>query len=141
MGVAWRSNMGGEGRSEWSHEWFRSCNHLTSISYSWEHPQDGPQDGLLVVGSAGADDSLMAIWSDSWHQQPIPMSLSGSHGAGATVELEGDYGGGWGWRIVIDASDPENLRMRMDNVVPPDQASGDVPAGPYPVMVMNIRRT
>lgn len=68
------------------------------------------------------------------------MLLSGSHRAGAVVELEGDYGG-WGWRIVIDAGDPGNLRMLMDNVVQRDQATAELPAGPYPAMVMNIRRT
>ena len=26
--------------------------HLTSVAYSWEHPDDGAQDGLLLIGSA-----------------------------------------------------------------------------------------
>jgi Protein of unknown function (DUF1579) len=114
--------------------------HLTSVVYSWEHPDDGPQDGLLVIGSAGEDRSLMAMWADSWHQKPVPMSLSGGPAAGATFELNGDYGGGWGWRIVFDAADAENLRMRMDNVIPADQATAEIPAGPYPAMVMDVRR-
>ena len=39
--------------------------YLTSVAYSWEHPDDGPQDGLVVVGSAGEDGSLVAMWGDS----------------------------------------------------------------------------
>jgi hypothetical protein len=115
--------------------------HLTLVAYRWEHPDDGPQDGLLVIGSAGEDSSLVAMWGDSWHQKPAPRSLSGRHGGGATIELDCEYGGGWGWRIVFDAGNAERLRMQMDNVVPADQARADVPAGPYPAMVMDVRRT
>jgi len=114
--------------------------YLTSVAYGWEHPEDGPQDGLLVVGSAGDDGSLVAIWGDSWHQKPAPMSLSGRQVPGATVELEGDYGGGWGWRVLFDVTDAENLRLRMDNVIPVDQATAEISAGPYPAMVMDVRR-
>ncbi|MFF3866215.1 hypothetical protein [Micromonospora sp. NPDC001898] len=114
--------------------------HLTSVTYSWEHPDDGPQDGLLVIGPAGEDGSLVAVWGDSWHQKPAPMSLSGGPGAGGTFAIKGDYGGGWGWGIVFDATDTEALRMRMDNLIPADQATAEMPAGPYPVMVMDVRR-
>src|SRR5215218_372925 len=79
--------------------------HLISVVYSWEHPDDGAQDGLLVIGSADEDGSLGAMWGDSWHQKPAPMMLSGSRGTDATLELEGEYGGGWRWRVMLDASD------------------------------------
>lgn len=114
--------------------------HLTTVAYSWEHPGDGPQDGLLVVGPAVEDGSLVALWGDSWHQQPAPMSLSGKLRAASALELEGDYGGGWLWRIAFDAPDADELRMRMDNVVPADQARDGMPAGPYPAMLMAVRR-
>jgi hypothetical protein len=80
------------------------------------------------------------MWGDSWHQKPAPMSLSGRHRTGTTVEIEGDYGGGWGWRVVFDTTNAENLRMRMDNVIPVDQATAEMPAGPYSAMVMDVRR-
>jgi Protein of unknown function (DUF1579) len=115
--------------------------HLTSVAYSWEHPDDGPQDGLIVIGSADETGWLVGMWGDSWHQKPAPMSLSGGHGAGATIELSGDYGGGWSWRIVFDTANADTLRMRMDNVVPTDQATAEISAGPYPVMVMDVHRT
>ncbi|MEU5527458.1 hypothetical protein ABZ744_11015 [Micromonospora chersina] len=114
--------------------------HLTSVAYSWAHPDDGPQDGLLVVGAGAQEGSLVAVWGDSWHQQPTPMSLTGGPGADGTFELRGEYGGGWAWRIVFDTADAERLRMRMDNVIPADQATAEMPAGPYPVMVAEVTR-
>jgi hypothetical protein len=114
--------------------------YLTSVAYSWEHPDDGAQEGLLVIGSADDDGPLVAMWGDSWHQKPAPMMLSGSRGTDATLELEGEYGGGWRWRVTVDASDAESLRMQMDNVIPAEQATADIPDGPYPVMVMHTRR-
>ena len=94
--------------------------HLTAVAYTWRHPDDGPQDGLIVAGVG------TALWADSWHQQPEPMTLPGADGG-----YQGEYGDGFGWRICFDTSDAEVLRMRMDNV----------PAsGPYPVMVMDLHR-
>lgn len=113
---------------------------LTSVAYRWQHPDDGSQDGLIVVWAAGENGSLAAVWGDSWHQQPAPMSLSGGPAAAGTVELAASYGDGWGWRIGFDTTDPDHLRIRMDNVVPVDQATAEFPAGPYPAMVMRLRR-
>jgi hypothetical protein len=114
--------------------------YLGSVAYSWEHPDDGLQDGLIVIGSAGVEGSLVALWGDSWHQKPAPMSLSGGYRTGSTIELDGDYGGGWLWRIAFDTANPDRLRMRMENIVPADQATTEIPAGPYPAMVMDLHR-
>ncbi len=116
-------------------------DHLTVVGYTWEHPDDGPQDGLFVISTAGEDGSLKAVWADSWHQKPEPMSLPGRATPDTTFEFEADYGGGWRWRIKFDAGDPENLRMGMDNVIPADLATADKSAGPYPVMVTDLRRS
>jgi len=114
--------------------------HLISLAYTWEHPDDGPQDGLLVVGSGREDPAVVALWGDSWHQQPAPMSMTGTV-EGGSIELEGEYGGGWRWRIMVEAARPDALRMQMDNVVPADDASAELRSGPYPAMVMNLHRT
>ncbi|MEU1842161.1 hypothetical protein [Micromonospora sediminicola] len=114
--------------------------HLTTVSYSWAHPTDGPQDGLLVIAAGEEPGSLAAWWGDSWHQQPTAMTLAGTTGSVPEVELSAEYGGGWGWRITLDAADPTTVRLRMENVVPADQADPDTPAGPYPVMVADLRR-
>jgi hypothetical protein len=115
--------------------------HLVSVSYSWEHPDDGPQDGLVVIGTAADEASLVAMWGDSWHQKPAPMMLSGSRGTDVTLELEGDYGGGWRWRVSFDGTGPDDFRMQMDNVIPAEHATTEIAAGPYPVMIMQTERT
>ena len=114
--------------------------HLVTVAYWWEHPDDGEQDGLLVLGTADEAGSLVAMWGDSWHQKPAPMMLSGSHGTGATLELEGDYGGGWRWRVRLDGTDTDSFRLQMDNVIPTELATAEISAGPYPVMVMQTQR-
>jgi hypothetical protein len=114
--------------------------HLVSIAYWWEHPDDGPQDGFMVIGLADEGGSLVAMWGDSWHQKPTPMMFSGSRGTGGALELEGDYGGGWRWRVTFDATDTDNFRMQMDNVIPAEYATAEKSAGPYPVMIMQTRR-
>lgn len=105
--------------------------HLTTVSYTWRHPVDGPQEGMIVIGG---DDSLTALLADSWHQKPEPMTLTGR---AAPVTLEASYGGGWGWRIVLEGDAGQALRMRMENVLPPERATPDMSA--YPAMVMELR--
>ena len=58
---------------------------------------------------------------------------------GAMLELEGDYGGGWRWRVTVDPTDAD-LRMQMDNVIPAEHATAEISAGPYPVMIMQTQR-
>ena len=111
--------------------------HLVSLAYRWEHPQDGPQDGLVLVGAGEGDDGFVGLWGDSWHQQPQPRPMSGPVVGGA-IRLEAEYGGGWRWHLLLGAegADGTALRMRMENVVPADHDG----AGPYEVMVMDLHR-
>lgn len=115
--------------------------HLITVAYTWEHPADGHQEGLLALGSGEGPGSLVALWSDSWHQQPAARSLAGRLNSPAVAELEAEYGGGWRWRISLDATNPAHLRLRMDNVIPADQATGEIAAGPYAAMLMTLRRS
>ena len=110
-----------------------AAGHLTAFAYTWVHPTDGPQDGLLVYG-----DGVTALWGDSWHQQPEPRVLAGSQAEDGSVELACEYGGGWGWELALRASD-EAVLMEMRNVIPAEHATAEVAAGPYPVMVMELR--
>jgi hypothetical protein len=106
---------------------------LTSLAYTWVHPADGPQDGLLVYGPGVA-----ALWGDSWHQQPEPRSLSGRATDDGAVELECEYGGGWRWQIAVRV-EADAVRMAMRNVIPADQVDAGESAGPYVVMQMELR--
>ncbi|PRX99942.1 hypothetical protein [Allonocardiopsis opalescens] len=116
-----------------------AAGHLAAVAYSWTHPDDGPQEGLLVIGAGEGEGALVAMWGDSWHQRPSPMTLSGSRQDPGAVVLEGDYGGGWLWRISV-AAGADGLRLRMDNVIPADQATDEVSAGPYAAMLMTAHR-
>ena len=79
---------------------------------------------------------------DSWHQHPAILTLAGTLDGGR-LELAADYGGGWRWTIMVEgggAAPTDPLRMTMHNVVPEEYATAEGPAGPYPVMVAELRR-
>jgi len=113
--------------------------HLVVVAYTWRHPDDGPQDGLFLVGRGGDGGAVTATWADSWHQKPEPMSLTGR--AAQALDLEGVYGGDWRWRIRVEQEEGGQLLVTMDNVVPVGEATQDVPPGPYPVMVLRAVRS
>ena len=112
---------------------------LTTIAYTWSHPDVGAQDGLLVIGPNGEPPGAIAFWGDSWHQQPEPTVLLGGVEDGLLI-VSYAYGGEWRWQITVDATDPAMLALRMDNVVPQSAATEAVDAGPYPAMVTELRR-
>jgi hypothetical protein len=111
---------------------------VATIGYTWQHPEDGEQDGILLLGPDDDAEGVVALWGDSWHQSPAPKLLTGTTD-GRRVQLDYRYGGDWRWQISIDATDPEALSVQMDNVVPPS-AAGDGASGPYPAMVARFRR-
>jgi hypothetical protein len=111
---------------------------LTTIAYTWTHPDDAEQDGLLVLGPDDDPDSVIALWGDSWHQSPAAKVLVGAID-GRQVRLDYQYADDWRWLITVDATDPEVLYLRMDNVVP-ESAAPDGGAGPYPAMVARLLR-
>lgn len=89
--------------------------HLTTVTYTWTHPADGPQDGLLVLG-ADEGGTAAAFWGDSWHQHPGPRTLSGPV-TGGVWSVGYDYvPDEWRWQVVVDTSRVDVLRFRMDNV-------------------------
>ena len=89
---------------------------MTTVAYTWEHPDDGPQAGLLALGPACAvPGTVVALWGDSWHQAPEARVLSGHVQDGVAV-LAYDYAPGeWRWEVALVA-DSEALALRMDNV-------------------------
>lgn len=104
------------------------------LRYTWTHPQDGVQSGVLLVGSADDDGVVSAGWLDSWHRKPRLREVVGRVVDGA-LTLEMDYDG-WGWVIGL-RSDADGLAMTMHNVVP--EGFGDF-AGAYLVMDAAWRR-
>jgi hypothetical protein len=112
--------------------------HLLTLGYTWRHPDDGEQQGLLVLGhgdDATGPAHATALWADSWHQQAA-RAVDG-RADGETVGFEYDYGDGWRWRVTVTTTG-ETLALRMLNVVPESAAPS---VGAYEAMVMDLRRT
>ena len=105
------------------------CGH--SLEYSWMHPTDGPQRGVLLFGRPADDGVVTACLLDSWHQRSGPVTLRGVERHGR-VEVGYEYGGGWGWLIDVGPTS-QGWSMTMSNVIPPD-ADG-LAEGAYEVMV------
>src|SRR5262245_14062423 len=114
--------------------------HDLLLTYTWAHPDDGSQDGVLLVGSPEDDGQVVtAAWGDSWHQKPSMLTLTGSM-TERRLEVTADYGGGWQWAISLDGARDDLLALKMHNIIPADHATEEVSAGPYPVMVAELRR-
>ena len=114
--------------------------HDLVLTYAWTHPEDGPQDGVLVAGSP--DDQgqdFTAAWGDSWHQKPNLLVFTGTLTEGR-LEVSADYGGGWRWVISLGGDRGDGLALTMYNVIPAEHATDEVPAGPYRVMVAELQR-
>lgn len=116
-----------------------AANLMTVIAYTWVHHEDGPQDGLLVLGPGSEANGVTAFWGDSWHQSPHPVTLTGTS-TNERVTVGYDYGGGWRWQIRVDTADPAALTLSMDNVVPASAATDTLPEGPYRAMTATVQR-
>lgn len=107
--------------------------HVTQVAYSWTHPEDGEQEGLLVLGRGDGPTSVTAFWADSWHQSPQPRVLDGTSEDGV-VTVGYAYSGEWRWEIVVDVSAADQVVLTMNNVIPESAATPEIAAGPYAAM-------
>ncbi len=114
--------------------------HDLLLTYTWAHPVDGPQDGVLLVGSPEpGQQGVTAAWGDSWHQNPSILTLTGTLAEGH-LDVTADYGGGWQWVISLAGEHEDALVLTMQNVIPEEHASEQVSAGPYVAMVAELQR-
>lgn len=113
--------------------------HLARVEYTWTHPEDGDREGLLLLGRGTGDNTLVALWADSWHQQPVPLIMAGQVEADLVWSVEAKYHHEWAWRIVVETP-PGVLRITMDNIVPASGGTEGLPTGPYPAMLAELRR-
>ncbi len=89
---------------------------FVTVTYTWVHATDGKQDGFLVIGDADAQNAIVAIWGDSWHQSPQWMDMTGRQHPGG-LSVEGSYAEDARWRNHLKPGDGV-LKLAMDNVVP-----------------------
>lgn len=91
------------------------------IRYTWAYDGE-PQDGFFLIGSEGEQDLIKAVWTDSWHMQDAMMICHGSRDPLGNLSLLGSYsapsGPDWGWRILVNSSEPGSLRITMMNITP-----------------------
>ena len=113
--------------------------HLAVLAYTWTHPDDGGQDGLLTIGADETDGEVVALWGDSWHQHPAAKTLHGTAGE-RSLTVGYSYAEGWEWRITVTADRPDVLQLRMDNVVPAS-ATGTGEAAAYWAMDGELHRS
>ncbi len=93
---------------------------LVTIGYGWTHPDDGAQEGALVLADAGPD-RVSGLWIDTWHQQQA-QPLNEVAATDSRVVFEFEYGDGWCWQIAVTVADALTVTMR--NFVPADPGSG-----------------
>jgi len=93
---------------------------VATLTYTWADFDDVEQAGLIVLSDGASPSTVDVVWSDSWHQQPQWMVMSGS-ATEAKVSFSGAYGEGdetAEWHIHLHLDDPGTLVMTMDNVMP-----------------------
>jgi hypothetical protein len=95
-----------------------SGGNVATISYTWSDFDGHPQEGLLVLSDGEGDGTVAVVWSDSWHQHPQWMPMSGTVDADGRISVRGVYGEGaeqGGWWIHIDPTNAAQLTITMDN--------------------------
>ena len=97
------------------------------LAYTWTHPEDGEQSGLLLLGVPTDDGEVAAGWIDAWHQQTVVALAGRATETGALVEYE--YAPGWHWELVLEVARGVPCLV-MRNVVPAD---GERQAAAYDV--------
>lgn len=109
------------------------------LRYTWVHPDDGEQEGVLLVSGKPEDGPVTATLFDTWHQHLGSMTLTGQRTEDGGARLEATYLEEWGWQVEVTLGDA-GATMVMRNVVP-EPALGMLPqgdpsseAGPYDAM-------
>lgn len=96
------------------------------IDYTWDENdflnEQGPQEGVLLIGHASKTDRVTVVWLDTWHNTDRTMVCDGTVLPGGGVDVFGTYPGGptspdWGWRTRVEPAG-DGWSMTMFNVTP-----------------------
>ena len=103
---------------------------VLTFSYDWQHPEDGQQEGTLVVART-SESSSCGLWIDTWHQKSA-QPLGDVEHTDDSILFEWEYAEGWRWQIEVAIA--ESLLVTMRNIVPRE------PITPYETMTMRLER-
>lgn len=92
------------------------------LRYTWVHPVDGEQEGVLLVSGKPEDGPVTATLFDTWHQHPGVMALTGERTPDGGARLEATYLEEWGWQVDVALGEVE-ASMVMRNVVPESRSA------------------
>jgi len=91
------------------------------LDYTWSY-QGETQQGSLLIGADPHAATVTAHWVDTWHMGRIVMACQGNSEADGSISVLGAYsappGPDWGWRIGLQPSGGETLRLVMYNITP-----------------------
>lgn len=94
------------------------------LDYTWQY-QGNDQAGSVLLGYEAEAAVITAHWIDSWHMNDKVMACRGTVDEQGIYSVRGSYtvpdNPDWGWRIVLDPTAGETLRMVMYNLDPDGQ--------------------
>lgn len=88
------------------------------IEYTWS--SDGTPHSGDMEFRRDDDGGVTMDWNDTFHTPGGAMACSGTEEDGK-IDVLGHYGAGggeWGWRTVIDTTQPDRLTVTMFNITP-----------------------
>jgi len=95
------------------------------VNFTW-YVEDEAQSGLILVRWTKKEESLKAVWFDSWHMREDFMVCHGKLTPEDSALVEGTYaappGPDWGWRIEMIPIDEKTFILRMHNIPPGGEA-------------------
>lgn len=94
---------------------------FVTLEYTWAFDDEG-QAGLLLLGADPENNETTAVWVDSWHMRDTMMQCQGQIESDGLINVQGTYfvgdGPDWGWRITLQLTDEDRLKMTMYNISP-----------------------
>lgn len=92
-----------------------------AVRYTWAFDGD-PQEGQVLLSFVPDDESVEAVFWDTWHMGPKFMHMAGRIDAQGVTVISGHYSvpgsPDWGWRIDITPADQAGWQLMMHNVSP-----------------------
>lgn len=94
---------------------------FTALQYTWAEAGK-PQAGCLMLTQATEENTVKAVWFDTWHMAHQFMVCEGSVDDKGVISVTGSYAAppspDWGWQIDIEPKSENTFHFRMYNITP-----------------------